>query len=79
MYFRPHTYISVKYDRFPYLEGWLTSFIKTFFLGLGEHGSAWYVNGDLAPDLYLLKGTEYTFIVEVMRLHYEGYDGGRGP
>jgi len=32
--------------------------------GLGEHGSAWYVNGDLAPDLYLLKGTEYTFIVE---------------
>ena len=34
-------------------------------LGLGEHGQAWYVNGDLAPDLYLIKGVEYTFIVEV--------------
>ena len=33
--------------------------------GLGEHGHAWYINGELAPDLYLAKGIQYTFIVEV--------------
>ena len=38
--------------------------------GLGEHGHAWYVNGELTPDLYLAKGTEYTFIVEVGTVQY---------
>ena len=33
--------------------------------GLGQYGQAWYVNGDVAPDLYLVKGQKYTFIVEV--------------
>jgi len=32
--------------------------------GLGQDGQAWYVNGDVAPDLYLVKGQKYTFIVE---------------
>merc|ERR1711892_382362 len=32
--------------------------------GLGQYGQAWYVNGDVAPDLYLVKGQKYTFIVE---------------
>ena len=32
--------------------------------GLGQFGQAWYVNGDVAPDLYLVKGQKYTFIVE---------------
>ena len=32
--------------------------------GLGQHGQAWYVNGDIAPDLYLVRGQKYTFIVE---------------
>ena len=37
----------------------------TFYLsGLGQFGQAWYVNGDLAPDLYLVRGQKYTFIVE---------------
>ena len=33
--------------------------------GLGQYGQAWYVNGDVAPDLYLVRGQKYTFIVEV--------------
>ena len=32
--------------------------------GLGQFGQAWYVNGDIAPDLYLVRGHQYTFIVE---------------
>ena len=43
--------------------------------GLGEHGHAWYINGELAPDLYLAKGIQYTFIVEVgytVHIHSEG-------
>lgn len=32
--------------------------------GLGQYGQAWYVNGDVAPDLYLVRGQKYTFIVE---------------
>ena len=32
--------------------------------GLGRYGQAWYVNGDVAPDIYLVRGRKYTFIVE---------------
>ena len=56
-----------------------------FAPGLGAYGSAWYVNGELAPDIYLVKGQEYTFIVEVsqgqgagVHLHSKGQSGSRG-
>lgn len=32
--------------------------------GLGRFGQSWYVNGDVAPDIYLVRGKQYTFIVE---------------
>ena len=38
--------------------------ITLYLSGLGQFGQAWYVNGDLAPDLYLVRGQKYTFIVE---------------
>ena len=45
--------------------GQLTISLYHFYpSGLGQFGQAWYVNGDLAPDLYLVRGQKYTFIVE---------------
>ena len=40
------------------------NYLWMVFLGLGQFGQAWYVNGDVAPDLYLVRGQQYTFIVE---------------
>ena len=52
------------------------------FAGLGRFGQAWYVNGDIAPDLYLVRGTQYTFIVEVRSSKFNQvhiiYKGGLG-
>ena len=41
-----------------------TNSLTLYLSGLGQFGQAWYVNGDLAPDLYLVRGQKYTFIVE---------------
>ena len=37
------------------------------FPGLGPQGEALYVNGLLAPDLYLRRGRTYTVVVETGR------------
>ena len=35
-----------------------------FFTGLGAEGSAFFVNGLLAPELYLEREKDYVFVVE---------------
>ena len=35
-----------------------------FFAGVGPDGTAFYVNGVLTPDIFLVRGRTYVFVVE---------------
>ena len=52
------------------------------YVGLGPSGAAFFVNGLPAPDLYLVRGRAYTFVVETGAAHpfyiTSDADGGFG-